>query len=145
MTELAMNQTYLDFITEEFMPEIEDQYPISRNSQHRAILGSAMGGLTSAYFAFAKPGQFGMAGIQSPAFWFKPKIYTFCDTPDNPPTKIYLVTGTFNDAQEGALKMKEILERNTCTYRYEETNQGHSWGNWRDTIDDILIYFFPPK
>jgi enterochelin esterase-like enzyme len=59
--------------------------------------------------------------------------------------KIFLTTGVINDAQDGARKMRDILEKNTCAYQYSETNQGHSWGNWRDTLDDILIYFFPAK
>ena len=104
-----------------------------------------MGGLAAAYFAFSRADIFGLAGIQSPAFWFRSSIYTFCDNPDHPPVKIFMTTGVVNDAQEGARKMKGILEKNTCAYQYREVNQGHSWGNWRDLIDDILIYFFPAK
>ena len=102
-----------------------------------------MGGLSAAYFAFSKPEIFGLAGIQSPAFWFRPEIYKLCDNPENPPVKTFMTTGRIHDAQEGAQKMKAILDKNTCTYKFMEVNQSHSWGNWRDTIDDILMYFFP--
>lgn len=142
MNELAMNPKYLSFFSDEFVPFIESAYAVSADPKHRAVLGTSMGGLTSAYFAFTKPGVFGMAGIQSPAFWYKTEIYQVCDNPENPPVKIYLTTGVVNDAQDGARKMRDILEKNTCAYQYSETNQGHSWGNWRDTVDDILIYFF---
>lgn len=145
MTELAMNAKYLSFFADEFVPYIEANYPVSADPKQRAVLGTSMGGLTSAYFAFTKPGVFGMAGIQSPAFWYKTEIYQVCDSPENPPVKIYLTTGVVNDAQDGARKMRDILEKNTCAYQYSETNQGHSWGNWRDTLDDILIYFFAAK
>jgi enterochelin esterase-like enzyme len=145
MMELAMNEKYFRFFSEEFVPFIEGKYNVSKEASGRAILGTSMGGLTSAYFAFKQPGFFGMAGIQSPAFWFKPDIYTLCDNPENPTVRIFMATGVINDAQEGARKMRDILQRNTCQYQYLETNQGHSWGNWRDTIDDILVYFFPPK
>lgn len=143
MTELAMNEKYLNFLTQELMPLIEKGYSISADPSERAIIGTSTGGLSAAYFAFSKPEVFGLAGIQSPAFWFRPEIYTLCDNPDNPPVKIFMTTGAINDAKEGALKMKTILERNTCAYEYREVNQGHSWGNWRDLIDDMLIYFFP--
>lgn len=143
MMELAMNSRYLNFIADEFIAEIEKQHTISKARADRAILGSSMGGLTAAYFAFSRPEVFGMAGIQSPAFWFKPDIYSLCDNPENPPVKVFMTTGTIKDAEEGARKMKAILEKNTCTYQYFETNQGHSWGNFRDSIDDILLYFFP--
>jgi enterochelin esterase-like enzyme len=143
MNELAMSERYLQFVTDELIPQVESKYLISKDPAQRAILGTSMGGLTAAYFAFSKPGLFGLAGIQSPAFWFKPEIYTYCDNPQNPPVKTFLTNGTINDTQEGAHKMKEILDKNTCQYQYKEVNQGHSWGNWRDLIDDILIYFFP--
>jgi predicted alpha/beta superfamily hydrolase len=124
-----MNNHYLNCIADEFIPAIENQHNVSKAREDRGIMGSSMGGLTAAYFAFSRPEVFGLAGIQSPAFWFKPAIYTLCDNPENPPVKIYMTTGTIKDAEEGARKMK--------------TNQGHSWGNFRDTIDEILLYFFP--
>lgn len=144
MTELAMNEKYLSFLTDELMPRIEAMYGVSKDPGHRAVLGTSMGGLSAAYFAFAKPGVFGLAGIQSPAFWFRPEIFTLCDNPGNPPIKTFMTSGSINDRVEGAQRMKAILDKNTCTYQYREVNQGHSWGNWRDLIDDILIYFFPP-
>jgi enterochelin esterase-like enzyme len=145
MQELAMNSKYLGFFETEFIPHIESKYPAISQPEKRAILGTAMGGLTAAYFAFTKPGIFGMSGIQSPSFRYKPEIYTVCDNPAAPPSKVYLTTGIFNDTAAEARRMKDILDRNLCTFQYSETNQGHSWGNWRDTIDDILIYFFPAK
>ena len=142
MTELAMNEKYLNFLTLELIPLIEKNYSLSTDPSQRAIIGTSQGGLTAAYFAFSKPGVFGLAGIQSPAFWFRPEIYTLCDNPEKPPVKTFMTTGASYDAKEGTLKMKAILEKNTCAYEYREVNQGNSWGNWRDLIDDMLIYFF---
>jgi enterochelin esterase-like enzyme len=142
MQELAMNEKYLQYMTDELIPVIRKNYSVTSDPMHTAILGMSMGGLSAAYFAFSKPQIFGLAGIQSPAFWFKPEIYTLCDNPENPPIKIFMTTGLINDAEEGSRKMKAILEKNTCNYQYKEVNQGHSWGNSRDLIDDILVYFF---
>lgn len=144
MQELAMNEKYLEFIAGEFKSLIEQNYSVTAEASKTAILGTSMGGLTAAYFAFVKPDVFGLAGIQSPAFWFKPEIFTLCDNPSNPPVKTFLTTGLINDTAEGSKRMKTILDKNTCTYQYSEVNQGHSWGNWRDSVDDILIYFFSP-
>ena len=146
MMELAMNEKYLHFLTDEFVTHIEAHYRISKDPADRGILGTSVGGLSAAYFAFSRPDIFGLAGIQSPAFWFRSEIFALCDNPDNPPVKTFMTTGAINDTnREGALKMKAILDKNTCTYQYREVNQGHSWGNWRDLIDDILIYFFAPE
>jgi len=142
MMELGLNENYLNFFTNELIPAVEKNYTIATEPSKRAILGTSMGGLAAAYFAFSKPEVFGLAGIQSPAFWYKPDIYRLCDNPENPPVKTFMTTGVVNDTSEGARKMRSILDKNTCAYQYTEVNQGHSWGNWRDLIDDILIYFF---
>ena len=84
MQELAMNAKYLTFFENEFIPQIESSFSTYTTADKRAILGTSMGGLTSAYFAFTKPGIFGMSGIQSPAFRYKPDIYTVCDNPSAP-------------------------------------------------------------
>lgn len=143
MSELALNQKYLTFMTEEFLPFVEKGYSITSEPSKRAVIGSSLGGLSAAFFAFSKPEIFGLAGIQSPSFFFRPEIYKVCDNPENPPVKTFMTTGNIYDAAEGAKKMKSILDKNTCNYKYMEVSQSHSWGNWKDTLDDILIYFFP--
>jgi enterochelin esterase-like enzyme len=145
MQELAMNDKYLGFFVKELIPKIEGSLGNSFSSADRGIMGTSMGGLNAAYFAFSKPDVFGLAGIQSPAFWFRPEIYTVCDQTKAPPVKTFMTTGLIFDTEEGAEKMKSILEKNTCTFQYQEVNQGHSWGQWKDLIDDILIYFYPGK
>ncbi len=145
MDELAMNEKYLKFFTEEFIPLAEQTYPVLKGRENRAILGTSMGGLTSAYFIFSRPEVFGMAGIQSPSFWSKPQIYSLCDSVASSKTKISMTSGVIHDASESTRKMQTILENNSCIYTYRETNEGHSWGNWRNLIDDILIDFFGQK
>jgi enterochelin esterase-like enzyme len=145
MQELAMNEKYLGFFINELIPNVEKGLQLTVSAAHRGILGTSMGGLTAAYFAFSRPDVFGLAGIQSPAFWFRPEIYTVCDNAEAPQLKVYLTTGLFFDSKEGVEKMKTILEKNTCTFQFKEVNQGHSWGQWKDLIDDVLVYFFARK
>jgi enterochelin esterase family protein len=142
MQELAMNSKYLNFFTEELIPKIESSYPVIRDAQHRAIMGTSMGGLTATYFAFTKPDVFGMAGIQSPAFYTRPQIYALCSNPADPKMKISMTSGLINDTSLESRKMKDVLEANSCMYQYREVNEGHSWGNWKRLIDDILIDLF---
>jgi enterochelin esterase family protein len=144
MTELAMNEKYLAFFEKELIPQIESSYPVIPEISQRAIVGESMGGLTAAYFAFAEPRLFGMAGIQSPAFQLRPQIYKICDNP-NKPIQISMTSGIISDASDASRKMRTILENNACVYHYREVNDSHSWGNWRNLIDDILMDFFAPK
>ncbi len=145
MHELAMNSAYLDFFIKEFIPQVEKKFPIASAATERAILGTSMGGLTSTYFAFARPDVFGMAGIQSPAFWTKPQIYQLCSNPAVPKMKVSITSGLINDTSKESRKVKDILAASSCEYHYREVNEGHSWGNWRNLIDDVLIDLFALK
>jgi predicted alpha/beta superfamily hydrolase len=69
-----------------------------------------MGGLTSTYFAFAKPEVFGLAGIQSPAYYTRPQIYSLCTDAANPKMKISMSAGVINDTSADSRKMKDLLE-----------------------------------
>ncbi len=142
MEELNMNEKYLKFFADEFIPHVERKFPIHGDAAHRAIIGTSMGGLTSAFFAFRRPDLFSMAGMQSPAFWARPQIYSVCDNPNGSKIKVFITSGMINDASEGSRKMKTILQNNACVFQYHENNEGHSWGNWRNLIDDILIDFY---
>jgi enterochelin esterase-like enzyme len=145
MQELAMNGKYLDFFTQELITKIESDYAVIPDASARAIMGTSMGGLTAAYFAFAKPEVFGLAGIQSPSFYTKPQIYALCENPANPKMKISMTTGLIHDTSQESRKMKALLEANSCEYTYREVNEGHSWGNWRGLIDEILVDLFGTK
>jgi enterochelin esterase family protein len=41
--------------------------------------------------------------------------------------------------------MKGILEDKNYPLMYVEVPEGHSWGQWRSQLDDLLIYFFSPN
>lgn len=142
MSELAMNTKYLNFFVDELIPKIESTYPVISNAQSRGIMGTSMGGLTATYFAFTRPDVFGLAGIQSPAFYTRPQIYSLCSNPADPKMKVSMTAGVINDTSTDSRKMKELLEASSCEYHYREVNEGHSWGNWRRLIDDILVDLF---
>ncbi len=143
MSELTMNAKYLDFFVQELIPFIEAGYPCKADARSRLIMGTSMGALTATYFAFARPDVFGLAGIQSPAYYTRPQIYNLCSNPTNPQMKISMTTGLINDTSVDSRKMKDILEASSCDYHYREVNEGQSWGNWKRLIDDILIDLLP--
>lgn len=142
MKEMSLNADYLKFFTDELIPSVEQNLKVSKIPGERGIMGTSLGGLNAAYFAFTRPDVFGLSGIQSPSFYTQPKIYQICDTPESPKIRVSMTSGIINDASSGTRKMKSILENNACVYFYKEVNEGHSWGNFRNLIDNILIDFF---
>jgi S-formylglutathione hydrolase FrmB len=58
---------YSDFLLQEFIPHIENQYRIVRNREKRAVSGISMGGYGALRLAFAHPEMFSSVSAQSAA------------------------------------------------------------------------------
>ena len=58
------------------------------------------------------------------------------------PVDFYLDTGVIGDLVDDNRRMKEILEMKDYRFMYQEFNEGHSWGNWRAHLDDMLVFFW---
>ncbi len=145
MEQYNLNNNFLKFVKSELIPHIDSLYKTDSSKYSRAVLGTSMGGLNSAFFGVKAYDKFNLIGIQSPAFHYNPQIYSLYDNFKNNEIKIYITTGTIGDTKDAALKMINILNKNAIQYKYLEVNQGHSWGNWKETIKYILEYFFPGK
>lgn len=142
MKELAMNERFSNFLCRELVPRVEQGFTHDTNVR-RAIIGTSIGGLTATWLSFTHPDVFDRAAAQSPAFWFNPEIYALCARSTKAPTKFFLSAGLIHDVEDATRKMREIFDRVGCPYSYQVSNQGQSWGNWRDQIDDMLVYLFP--
>lgn len=140
--EMGLDPQYLGFFVNELIPEIDKTYKTSPSPEHRAILGTSLGGLNATYFAFTKPDVFGLAAIQAPAYWYKEPIYNIVREYEGPQPKIFMSTGTIGDNTPDTRLMKQIFDKKGYGINYLEVNEGHSWGAWSAQMDDILIYFF---
>ncbi len=141
-SEYPINKKYADFVCDELIPLIDSNYKTNKSPYARAILGTSLGGINSAYFGYYRSDVFRLIGINSPAFWYKPEIFTYYQITENLPIKIFMSTGTINDTQPQARQMKDLIDSKGYPNLYIEVPEGHSWGNWRALIDEMLIYFF---
>ncbi|WP_456428363.1 alpha/beta hydrolase-fold protein [Rhodocaloribacter sp.] len=140
-SEYVANPAFADFVADELVPVIDAAYRTRATADGRAILGTSLGGLNSAYFGATKTGVFHNVAIQSPAFWAWPEIYDrYRDTPFLD-LRIFMSNGTLHDG-DGGPTMAAILEEKGYTFKFIETHEGHSWGQWRGLIDEALLYFF---
>ncbi|MDD4972108.1 MAG: alpha/beta hydrolase-fold protein [Paludibacter sp.] len=142
MDELVNNRKYTQFLSSELFQQIKTNYSILGTPDQTAILGTSLGGINSAYTGILRPDVFGLIAIQSPAFWYYPNILTLYSSAAKASLKVYMDAGTIYDTQDKAMEMKTILDSKGYPLHYAEYSEGHSWGNWRARIDDILIYFF---
>lgn len=137
--------SYVDFYREELVPHIENNYKVSAEQSNRGIMGLSFGGLNAAYFGAKASDTFHYVGMQSPALHPVPEIYDLYTKQEVLPIKVFLSTGSKNDTEQHARRMKRTLDYKGYDFKYIEVEQGHNWRNWRPLLDDVLIYFFGEK
>ena len=143
MFDYSLSDTFVNALATELHPKLLKRYRMDPRPDNTGIMGASLGGLISAYAAYTRPDVFGLAACQSPAFWWKDDaIIKLISAGPKKPVKFYVDTGTIRDAQEGARRMKAVLEQKGYQTRYAEHPEGHNWVNWRARLDDILEYFW---
>ncbi len=137
--EFLGNPAYTAFIAEELVPAIDNAYRTDPSPDRRAILGVSYGGVNAAACGLSYPEVFHLVAMQSPAF-ADDAIYEGYRAADRLPLTLFLSAGYPWDFD--ARTMKEILESKGYPLTYLEVPEGHSWGQWRSQLDDLLIAFF---
>ncbi len=135
---------YRLFFVEELVPFIDSVYSTKVDPKQRLVMGPSYGGNISALISYNHPDVFGLCGVHSGAF-----------QPNNYEAFTLITTGAFEDIKWSSIwGSYESLSQNMQDFRdsliskgYEldwfELPEGHSWGLWRATIDNMLKYFFP--
>jgi enterochelin esterase family protein len=142
-SELLSNPAYAAFLAQELVPTIDGAFKTHSAPDRRAILGVSYGGVNAAYCGWAYPKIFHLVAMQSPAFAADETIYGRYATTDKLPLRIFISTGYPWDLDARA--MKAILQEKGYDLVYLEVPEGHSWGQWRAQLDDLLIAFFERK
>ncbi len=138
------NAAFATFVAQELVPSIDAAYRTDARRAARAILGTSLGGVFSAYVGLQAPETFGLLAVQSPAFWYRDAFlverYKNASSKD---LNVFMTWGTLNDGAPLASAMVSLMREKGLTVETRETNEGHSWGQWSNLLDDILLYFFP--
>ncbi len=143
LSEYNSNPKFTGFVSDELVPAIDAAFRTSTVADDRVILGTSMGGLIAAYFGATESDTFRKIAIQSPAFAQNPSIYGLYDQSPQAPLEIYMTAGTINDGS-GGTNMNSILAANGYDYTFLQANQGHSWGNWRGELAEMLVALVGP-
>jgi len=139
-----MNEDFVRFVARELVPAIDSHGRTSRDRRDRAILGTSLGGLNAAWFAAQAPDVFGRIAIMSPAFQAGDgRILAVWRDQPRRDLDLVLTWGTFADFGEHTRRFIALLDDHGYAYRTIVTHEGHSWGQWRALLDDILTVFWP--
>lgn len=134
---------FTDFIVNQVMTWVDGKYRTRRHPHHRLVMGASNGGNISLWIAQKHPEVFGLVAAQSSNV-----ITPISDEFQNGPMldlKIYLDIGTYDIPVLIPLvyNLRQILVNRGYPLYFQEIHEGHSWGNWRSHLDDILTWFFP--
>ena len=144
----TIRYNYADFFGRELVPYIDATYHTVPNLLRRAVIGASFGGNISAIITMEYPDLFANCGLHSGAFW--PNGYdTYNDwialTPSTE-LRVAAAWGSYEGSLPGNMyDFIDVLEADATEHIWEERHEGHSWGLWRSTLDDMLILFFPPE
>ncbi len=144
----SVRNAYADFFGLELVPYIDETYNTVPSPLRRGVIGASFGGNISAIITLEYPELFANCGLHSGAFW--PNGYdTYNDWIASTPSEDLRVAATWG-SYEGSLtgNMADfvgVMEGDGTQHVWEERPEGHSWGLWRSTLDDMLIFFFPPE
>jgi len=155
-TEYGLNPVFVEYLAEELVPMIESMYSIGTGPETRLIVGDSYGGLGAHYIGFTRPDVFGLAYSQSGYMSFKnDSLISMFEASAKLDLKLALDCGTYetqvgggalpsmeNDFLAANRRMKATLLNKGYDIHYSEFPEGHTWGNWRQHLTDILPWFF---
>ncbi|MEO8231712.1 MAG: alpha/beta hydrolase-fold protein [Ignavibacteriota bacterium] len=140
---------YRNFFINELVPYIDQNCKTKVLASDRLVLGDSYGGNISAIISYNHPDLFGNCGLHSGAFQpngyeIYSQIMTDLANGITKNIKWYSTWGTYEGSLTGTMNsFKDSLLIHNYEMGWMEKHEGHSWGLWRATIDDILVYFFP--
>lgn len=140
--ELLTNPNFQNFITRELIPWVDSHYPTRPLQEARGLAGMSLGGLHATYTAMHQSDWFAFIGILSPYYAAKPAVLTEFGKSKHLPVKLFVSQGRFDFDVTNTRHLRNILRTKVYPFKYVETNDGHSWGNWRGVLDDMLLYFW---
>jgi enterochelin esterase family protein len=141
-TLLVANDRFQQFLVDELVPAIDQAYRTQAAPDGRVILGTSLGGLHAAYSGLHHPDVFGMAAIYSPYFRAHPQVLSDFAASERLPLKVFMMQGIYDFDVENTRQLHSTLQEKGYPLLFLETADGHSWGNWRGVMDDMLRFFF---
>ncbi|MET8148766.1 alpha/beta hydrolase-fold protein [Actinoplanes sp. NPDC049668] len=161
LNEYADSAEHAEFVTRELLPLLENDFPLAGAPSTRCLLGSSFGAVASLSMARRYPGTYGSLALLSGSFvssrpdgaphgggpTFDP-VVAFVDDYRRRPTRVadrvFVSCGAFEPLIVRQPPMLETFRSVGMRVRYVESNDGHTWVNWRDRLCDALSWALPP-
>jgi enterochelin esterase-like enzyme len=135
-SEYTGNPDFANFVADELTAQVDAAFRTDPTASGRTILGTSLGGVNAAYFGLTRPDAFKNIAPLSPSNFTG--IYTqYASAGLQNDLDVFLTYGTLGDGNGGP-NLFNILNDNGYNVTRTTASEGHSWGNWRAQISDIL-------
>ncbi len=144
---------YPDFLINEVIPRLKQNYRIKSGPQNTGIGGFSYGGVSALYAVIAKPGYFGKLMLESTPLWIGQQYELLQDAKKNLqwPGKVYIGSGTketdeqaFNDEgkknQELLVSIIKKQSPDTKSKLVREEGAEHGPDAWRSRLRTALMF-----
>lgn len=158
--ELRCNDTFLDVIAEELLPQAQKHFDLSPNEARTVVAGSSLGGLSSACLSLRHPEAFGNFISLSGSYWWAPDGYDDLTYPyiasklhevDFRPINAFISAGNYEtsrmsdefgilESSQSVAHAMQNLDMGSVEWRPYEG--GHDYAVWRGAIADGLLSLF---
>ncbi len=138
-TEYMMDKHFAEWYANSLVKQVERKTRFRSDATLRTVQGASLGGLFAMFLGLEHYKLFRNIAAQSPSFWVEDlAIVNQFAKRRALPLRIYLQTGTINDAEEGARKMLRVLQAKEYDVIYRESSESHNWANWSARYADII-------
>ncbi len=137
-----LKREYGNFIAHTVFPFLYNHYTISSDPEDHAVIGASNGGNISLWLGFHYPELFRKIGAQSS--YVEESLQREFKNDEKLSLTIYIDMGKYDipKLEELIAQFIHLLSEKGYSFTFKEFPEGHSWGNWRGHLSDILIKFF---
>ncbi|WP_262137702.1 alpha/beta hydrolase [Pseudomonas sp. Marseille-Q5117] len=143
----SVNSDYANFLIKEILPTVENEYNISKDPRHRAIMGASSGGAGAFGVAWHRPDSFGIVISSIGSFVNIRGADSYISLVRHSKKKsirVYLQDGksdldtVFGNWRLANEQLASSLEYKEYTYRFEQGEGGHNYNHIASLIGDVL-------
>ncbi len=159
LKEYANDERHARFLTEELVPHLESQLPLTARPQGRCLMGASFGGVASLSTAWRYPGFWGRLLLQSGSFAFTDIgkhnrrgplfdpvvefVNAFRDEPKAVSERVFVSCGVYESLIYENRSLVPLLDETGMQVKFVEARDGHNWENWRDRSREGLSWLLP--
>ncbi|RPJ59236.1 MAG: esterase [Acidobacteria bacterium] len=147
----AARARFVPELMKEVIPQIEKNFRVLADREHRAIAGLSMGGGQTLQVITANPDKFAYVGVWSAgigrnAAEWETTNSAFLDNPKvNSWVKLFSISvGDKDFALDGSKNLEEVLKKHGIQHQMHISGGGHTWINWRHYLNDFAPKLFGP-